>query len=147
MRDREQRYHLVLLFGHVSIVAVSVVFALPQVVVLITLARFYCRWLQFLCNKTQHIGLPDKVPDFRICCRTFTLNPLIRFLYWNMNYHVEHHMYAAVPCYNLHRLHKRIRSDLPWCPRGLVATWLHIGRVLRRQQREPGYRYVAEVPA
>ena len=37
-----------------------------------------------------------------------------QFFYWNMNYHVEHHMYAAVPYYNLPKLRKAIR--------GLFAT-------------------------
>lgn len=43
----------------------------------------------------QHAGLSDNVPDFRLCCRTMILNPFFRFLYWHMNYHTEHHMYAA----------------------------------------------------
>ena len=29
----------------------------------------------------------------------------MRFWYWHMNFHIEHHMYAAVPCYNLEKLH------------------------------------------
>lgn len=62
-------------------------------------------WLFFLCNNTQHVGLKDNVDDFRLCCRTFTLNPVIRFLHWQINYHIEHHMYAAVPGYNLGKLH------------------------------------------
>ena len=60
--------------------------------VLITLAPFYGGGLQWLCNNTQHIGLQDDVPDFRLCCRTVILNPVVSFLYWRMNYHTEHHM-------------------------------------------------------
>jgi len=75
-------------------------------------APFYGGWLFFLCNNTQHIGLQDHVPDFRLCCRTFALHPVTRFHYWQMNYHTEHHMYAAVPCYNLGKLHALIRHDL-----------------------------------
>ncbi|MFM8792728.1 MAG: fatty acid desaturase [Solirubrobacterales bacterium] len=33
-------------------------------------------------------------------------------IYWNMNYHVEHHMYPGVPCYHLPRLRKLIEADL-----------------------------------
>lgn len=40
------------------------------------------------------------------------LIPVISFFYWNMNYHVEHHMYPGVPCYNLPRLHHLIDLDL-----------------------------------
>lgn len=52
----------------------------------------------------------QEVPDFRLSTRTFHivdpaasyLNPLtwpkriVQFWYWHMNYHIEHHMYAAV---------------------------------------------------
>ena len=63
-----------------------------------------------------------------------------------MNYHTEHHMYAAVPCYNLPRLHRLIKNEMPPCPRGLVQTWKGIIAILSRQKTEPGYQYVAELP-
>jgi fatty acid desaturase len=86
------------------------------------------------------------VPDFRLCCRTILLNPFLQFLYWHMNYHTEHHMYAAVPCYKLGRLHRLIRAEIPCCPRGLRETWRQIGAILERQERDPGYQYVPELP-
>ena len=76
----------------------------------------------FLCNNTQHVGLQDNVPDFRLCTRTILLNLVVRFLYWHMNFHIEHHMYAAVPCYNLGRLHEAIKHNLPRSPNGLLET-------------------------
>ena len=36
-----------------------------------------------------------------------------RWLYLNMNYHVEHHMFPMVPYHALPRLHALIRHDLP----------------------------------
>ena len=80
---------------------------------LITLAPFYGGWLLYLCNNTQHVGLQDYVPDFRLCTRTIRLHPFVQFLYWHMNFHTEHHMYAAVPCYHLGKLHRAIAHDLP----------------------------------
>ena len=109
-------------------------------------AKMFGRWLQFLCNSAQHVGLVDNVPDFRLCCRTIYLNPIVQFLYWHMNYHTEHHMYAAVPCYRLGKLHRLIKDEMPWCPNGLRETWKHIGEVMERQAREPEYQYVAELP-
>jgi fatty acid desaturase len=146
------RWARLLLVGHVLIVLVSVCCGMllaPQwflVPVLTTLAPFYGGWLFFLCNNTQHIGLQDGVPDYRLCCRTFTLNPLAQFLYWHMNYHTEHHMYAAVPCYNLGRLHRLIKHDLPPCPHGLLATWQEIADIQRKQDADPSYQHVAAVP-
>jgi fatty acid desaturase len=135
-----------LLIGHAVVIAVAVATQTWQLIVLVTLAPYYGRWLHFLCNETQHIGLVDNVPDFRLCCRTFTVNPIVRFLYWNMNYHTEHHMYAAVPCYRLHRLHKVVRHELPAWPHGLIATWRHIVGILKRQEAEPGYQFIPELP-
>ena len=118
----------VLLAGHAAILAASIAMGWWMVPVVITFAFSYGGWLQALCNHTQHLGLPDRTPDYRACCRTVHLNPVLRFLYWHMNYHTEHHMYAAVPCYRLGRLHKLIRDDLPPTPRGLVAAWRDIAR-------------------
>ena len=134
------------LLGHAAIVTVSFATGTWQPAVLVTFAIFYARWLEFLCNETQHIGLRDNVDDFRLCCRTFTLNPIVRFLYWHMNYHTEHHMYAAVPCYRLHRLHRLIRHELPPPPRGIVATWREIIGILKRQRDDPDYAYTPELP-
>jgi len=87
------------------------------------------------------------VPDFRLCCRTFTLNPVVRFLYWQMNYHTEHHMYAAVPCYNLKHLHALIRHDLPPCPDGIIAVWREIAAIQLRQEKDPMYKHQPPLPS
>lgn len=140
------RWARILLVGHGGIAVVSLVLGWWIVPVVVTLAPFYGGWLFFLCNNTQHIGLQDNVPDFRLCCRTFTLNPVVRFLYWQMNYHTEHHMYAAVPCYHLGRLHKLIRYDLPACPDGLFEVWKQIAEIQARQEKEPPYQFMPELP-
>jgi fatty acid desaturase len=135
-----------LLLGHLLIVSISLALGWWIVPIVITLAPFYGGWLFFLCNNTQHIGLADNVPDFRLCCRTITLSPLIRLLYWQMNYHTEHHMYPTVPCYHLARLHRAIVSDLPPCPRGLLQTWREIAAILRKQRDDPAYQHLAIIP-
>jgi fatty acid desaturase len=140
----QARLHLLL---HALLVAVSLYFGVWLIPVLVTLAPFYGGWLLFLCNSTQHIGLVDKTSDYRLCVRTIILNPFVSFLYWRMNYHTEHHMYAAVPCYNLKKLHAVIREDLPHCPVGLVETWKEIIAILKKQEVDPGYQYVAELPS
>ena len=147
----ENRRHLfnwarILLVGHGMICVVSIYTGLWLLPVLITFGRFYGRWLQWFCGKTQHTGLQDEVPDFRLCSRTVILSPFVRFLYWHMNYHIEHHMYAAVPCYNLGRLHKAIEYDLPESPKGLYAAWKNIGKILKRQREDPEYQYMPEMP-
>jgi fatty acid desaturase len=135
-----------LLVGHGLIIGISIYTGLWLLPVLITFGNFYGGWLRFFCNNCQHVGLEDKVPDFRLCCWTVILNPFVRFLYWHMNYHIEHHMYAAVPCYNLGRLHKAIEYDLPESPNGLYAVWKKIVETLKKQKVDPEYHYVPELP-
>ena len=62
---------------------------------------------------TQHAGLAENVLDHRLNCRTVYMNPLHRYLYWNMNYHVEHHMFPLVPYHALPRLHELVKADMP----------------------------------
>ncbi len=131
---------------HLAVAVVSLFYGLWIIPILFSLCPFIGGWLFFLCNNTQHIGLQDNVPDFRLCCRTFTLNPLVRFLYWQMNYHTEHHMYAAVPCYHLGQLHRLIRHDLPPCPAGLIQTWREIVAIQKRQEEDPDYQHQALLP-
>ncbi|HEY9013568.1 MAG TPA: fatty acid desaturase, partial [Gemmatimonadales bacterium] len=134
------------LIGHLVIAAVALALGWWPLILVFTLAPFYGGLLQWLCNNTQHAGLQDNVSDFRLCTRTFTVNPFVQFLYWHMNYHIDHHMYAAVPCYNLPKLHRAIRADLPHCPAGLIATWREIIPIIRRQRLDPTYEFVAELP-
>jgi fatty acid desaturase len=134
------------LLGHAAIIGVSAATGWWLLAVLTTGARFYGGWLSFLLNYTQHIGLQDNVADFRLCTRTVILNPVYRFLYFHMNYHAEHHMYASVPCYNLGRLRRAILTDMPPA-RGLVGAWREIISVLHRQKTDPGYQLVYQLPA
>jgi fatty acid desaturase len=147
-----KRWAKTLLIGHAMILLISLAlgglfspvwFLIP---VLASLTPMYGGWLFFLCNSTQHIGLQDNVSDFRLSCRTFTVNPLVQFLYWHMNYHIEHHMYAAVPCYNLKKLHRAIEHELPPTPDGLIATWMEIASIQKLQSVDPNHQHVVALP-
>ncbi|MCU0786548.1 MAG: fatty acid desaturase, partial [Verrucomicrobia bacterium] len=63
----------------------------------IGLPHLYGTWLMPVYSTTQHAGLAENVLDHRLNCRTVLMNPINRFLYWNMNYHIEHHMFPLVP--------------------------------------------------
>lgn len=149
--DRAKRRALfnwarILLVGHGLIVVVSLYLGLWMIPVIVTLAPFYAGGFQYLFNEAQHIGLSDNVSDYRLNTRTILVNPVLRFLYWHMNYHIEHHMYAAVPCYNLGKLHRLIQDDLPHCPQGLRQTWKEIIPIIRKQQLDKDYQFIPELP-
>ena len=115
-------------------------------IIVITFGTFYCAWLGFLCGVTQHYGLNPNVPDFRLNTRTFTCSWLPAFFYWNMQYHVEHHMYPAVPFYNLPKLRKALQYDLPPAPHGLWATWTEILAIKQSIKIDPGYQFIPVLP-
>ncbi|MDK3159422.1 fatty acid desaturase [Kamptonema cortianum] len=135
------------LVGNLILLAVFVYFKLWPLIVLVTLGSFIGNWLAFFVGFPQHAGLPSNVPDFRLCCRTFILHPFPSFLYWRMNYHIEHHMYPSVPCYHLGKLRQAMESHMPEAKIGLCATWKEIFAVLKRQKQEPGYAFYAQLPA
>jgi fatty acid desaturase len=145
-RRRLFRWDRILVVGQVLLVGGSLYMGWWQLPLLVTFGSFYGGFVFLLCNNAQHIGMTDNVPDFRLCTRTIILNPVVRFLYWHMNYHIEHHMYAAVPCYRLGRLHQAIRHDLPPCPVGLLATWRGIAAIQLRQKAEPEYQFRPVLP-
>ena len=136
----------VLLAGHAGIAIVSLYYGYWIIPVVLSLTPCYGGWLQLLCNHPQHAGLKKDVPDFRLSCRTNYLNPVFRFLYWYMNYHIEHHTYAAVPCYNLGKLHELMKHDLPPVLNGLFPVWEEIIAIQYRQKHEPGYSYAQPLP-
>jgi fatty acid desaturase len=141
------RWSRFVLAGHLAVLAVSVAMGWWIVPLVVSTGCFFGNGLFLLCNNTQHIALPSHNTDFRLCCRTFTLNPVVRLLYWHMNYHTEHHMYAAVPCYRLGALHRLVRHDLPPTPHGIVAVWREIAAIKRREAAEPGWVYMPPLPS
>jgi fatty acid desaturase len=112
----------------------------------IGLPRLYGVWFIQLVALPQHAGLLDDVFDHRLDSRTFHMNTVGRFLYWNMNYHVEHHMFPMVPYYNLPALHEIIKSDCPPPYPSLWATYREIIPTILRQQKDPSHRVVRPLP-
>jgi MocE subfamily Rieske [2Fe-2S] domain protein len=111
------------------------------------LPNLYGHWLMPIYGYTQHAGLAEDVLDHRLNCRTVTMNRVNRYLYWNMNYHVEHHMYPLVPYHHLPRLHELLKADMPPAYDGLLAAWREIIPAVLRQVKEPSYYVQRELPA
>jgi Na(+)-translocating NADH:ubiquinone oxidoreductase F subunit len=110
------------------------------------LPNLYGSWLMPIYGYTQHAGLAENVLDHRMNCRTVLMNPINRFLYWNMNFHVEHHMFPLVPYHNLPRLHRLVRDDMPTPYRSLIEAWREIIPAVRRQVLDPGYFVKRKLP-
>ena len=100
---------------------------------------FYGFPFVFLIVITQHVGLNDDVLDYRLNTRTFYTNYFIRFLYSNMNYHLEHHMFPSVPYYNLPLLHEKIKDDCPPALPSLRSAIKDSVISIIRQTKNPAY--------
>jgi len=87
------------------VLAAAILFQSWIPLLLIGLPRLFGCWHMVMCGWLQHGGLADNALDHRLNCRTVYMNPVSRFIYWNMNYHVEHHMFPLVPYYKLQDLH------------------------------------------
>jgi MocE subfamily Rieske [2Fe-2S] domain protein len=108
--------------------------------------QLYGGWLTPIYGHTQHAGLAENVLDHRLNCRTVYMNPVNRFLYWNMNYHVEHHMFPLVPYYNLPGLHEAVKADMPTPYRNLFEAWREIVPAVLRQVEDPSYFVERKLP-
>ena len=114
---------------------------------LIGLPRLYGCWHMVLCGWLQHGGLADNVLDHRLNCRTVCMNPVSRFLYWNMNYHVEHHMFPLVPYYRLPELHEACAFDFPAPNRSILSGYAEMLPALWRQRTDPDFHLRRPLPA
>ncbi len=68
----------------------------------------------------EHGDCP-RVANMFLNTRTVFTNPLVQFLAWNMPYHVEHHVFPAVPFYLLPQLHLLMRAELKQTAAGYRA--------------------------
>ena len=115
-------------------------------VLLVGTPRLYGAWHHVMTGLLQHGGLADNVTDHRLNSRTVHMNPVSRFIYWNMNYHVEHHMFPMVPYHALPRLHDLIRHDLPPPSASIPEAFREMWPALRRQLRDEEFFLRRELP-
>ena len=99
----------------------------------IGLPRLYGAWHHVMTGVLQHAGLAEDVTDHRLNSRTVLMNPISRFVYWNMNYHIEHHMFPLVPYHRLPELHAKIGADLPAPSPSIRAAYAELWPTLKRQ--------------
>jgi Na+-transporting NADH:ubiquinone oxidoreductase subunit F len=112
----------------------------------IGLPNLYGGWLMPIYGYTQHAGLAENVLDHRLNCRTVYMNPVHRYLYWNMNYHVEHHMFPLVPYHALPGLHELVKSDMPKPYGSIWDAWRELLPAVLKQRRDPGYHVKRKLP-
>ncbi|WP_047497217.1 NADH:ubiquinone reductase (Na(+)-transporting) subunit F [Terriglobus sp. TAA 43] len=137
------RVHLA---AYIAVLTLAVVEHSFLPILMVGLANLFGAWLMVIYSVTQHAGLAENVLDHRLNCRTVYMNPINRFLYWNMNYHIEHHMYPLVPFHNLPRLHALIKDDCPAPYPSLYAAWKEIVPAVWKQIGDPTFHVKRVLP-
>jgi Na+-transporting NADH:ubiquinone oxidoreductase subunit F len=131
---------------YIAVIALAIGTGSIIPLLLVGLPNFYGSWLMVVYGLTQHAGLLENVLDHRLNTRTVYMNFINRYLYWNMGYHIEHHMFPMVPYHNLPKLHALVRADMPPPYHGLVEAYREIIPTLRRVFRDPNYYLVRPLP-
>jgi fatty acid desaturase len=131
---------------YLATIAIAVYFHSLLPLMLVGLPRLYGAWHHVLTGLLQHGGLADNVVDHRLNSRTVLMNPVSRFIYWNMNYHVEHHMFPMVPYHALPKLHALIKHDLPAPTSSILAGYREMIPAFMRQLRNEDYFIKRELP-
>lgn len=81
----------------------------------------------------QHVEMQPNTLDIKESTRSFRTPWLSRFLYMNMNYHLEHHLFPSVPFHRLPELSKALDGQLPEPDPGLFRTNLEVLSVVIRR--------------
>ncbi len=142
-----QRVALVHLAIYLATVALAIWMGSILPLMVVGLPRMFGAWHHIMTGLLQHGGLADNVIDHRLNSRTVYMNPVSRFIYWNMNYHVEHHMFPMVPYHALPRLHEAIKADLPAPNRSIAEGFAEMWPALKRQLAYEDYFLKRALPA
>jgi fatty acid desaturase len=132
---------------YAAIIALAIYMHSVLPLMLVGLPRLFGAWHHVMTGVMQHGGLADNVLDHRMNSRTVYINPISRFIYWNMNYHVEHHMFPMVPYHALPKLHDLIKNDLPAPTPSIYACFKEMIPAWARQFRGEDYFIVRALPA
>ena len=101
--------------------------------------------VMLLFTLTQHVELQENCPSLLESTRSFRTTSLGRFLYLNMNHHIEHHLFPQVPFHGLPMLSQHLKDQLPVVDPGFFRfNWelllVVIKRTLGRNTKGRGIR-------
>lgn len=137
------RIYLIIYLGVISL-SIYIGSWLP--LIYIVFPNVFGSWLTVIYGLTQHAGLAENVLDHRLNTRTVYMNLINNYLYWNMGYHVEHHMFPLLPYHALPKLHELIKADCPAAYNGLIEAYREIIPALLRQSKDPTYFVKRQLP-
>ena len=136
---------------HVTIWLVSIILSLYLKswlpVLFILLPNFYGKTLFEIFGIIQHAGLLNNSKDHRLSTRDVYLNPIFSFLYWHMEYHIEHHMFPLIPSHNLKKLHEIVKDQMPPANTSFFNGLKEMIPAIIKQSKDPKYYLPRNLPA
>ena len=91
--------------------------------------------IMLLFTLLQHVELEENSQSILHSTRSFKTSWLGRFLYMNMNNHIEHHLYPQVPFYSLPKLADAINDQTPSPDNGFIKSNWDVFKVILRRSR------------
>ena len=70
--------------------------------------------MNFLMALPEHYGCDESSDKYTNTRSFYNLNPIMKYFYWNSNYHAEHHIYPKIPFYNLEEYSKNIKDKIKY---------------------------------
>ena len=129
------------------IILSSIFFKTWLPIIMLILPPFYGNTILMICGMTQHAGLADNVKDHRKSTRTVIMNPFFSFLYSNMEYHIEHHIFPKIPCHNLKAFHHVVKDQMPTPRKGIINAYKEIIPAIFKQAKDKNYYVNIDVPS
>jgi len=133
---REARIMLIL---YAILAVISVLLQSWALVFFWLLPMFSMKWFQMMQNIAEHTGMPHE-QDILVNTRTIKANPVMKWLLWNMPFHMAHHSYPMIPFHKLPQLHAEIIKALGYEPDSIS----HLGfqkHMLGKLLKEGSSRY------
>ena len=113
--------------------ALSIAAGIPWLLWFYLLPRLLGGPIMLMFNIIQHAEMQENSPSIVESTRSFRTDRVGRFLYLNMNNHVEHHLYPQVPFYSLPGLHEAVADQTPQPDPGFWRTNLDLLSVVVRR--------------
>ncbi len=134
----------VMLALYLSLLGYGIAFQTIWPFLLFFIPRWLGGWIVTAYINTQHMCMAENLYDHRKTTRSIRCNKVERLLYWNMNYHIEHHLYPAIPFHALPALSRQIADQLPSPTSGVIRANIDILGAIARQRTNPNYNLSPE---
>ena len=124
-----------MMVGYLLIVSLSIYFSSTFFLIYWLIPRILGEPSLRLVRMVEHTG-KDETADMIHNTRTSFPSSFLKFLYWNMPYHVEHHLYSSVPFYKLPKFHKLIKPHTDEVEASIFSVHIEILKQIWKNKKD-----------